>query len=279
MPGSKSDPKKPPMGNEKSTSLLPSAAPNGLGFFGSPYNPADALPTPKDINVRDDDSLSSVIDAVKGVAYYTDAIGFGQSTNVLSRGMGLKPLGVNYFMNTGQTCSNGATMYQYFEGIPTGNALGGKIGKAMAEQNLALKGLVPGMMEDVQGALNPMPLLNAMLGSGYPQCQQITKQVGDTRGRIADPETGVPWIEDPKTAFNQGGLYYQKRWVLATDKNGNGITLTKEKYDKTPKTMNKDGTPKRAERFTTSMVTTASSAAVVTILLLIAYGLVSRRAK
>jgi len=276
MPGSK----KPPMGNEKSTSLLPSAAPGGLGFFGSPYNPADALPTPLSIGVRDDDSLSSVIDAVKGVAYYTDAIGFGESTNVLSRGMGLKPLGVNYFMNTGQTCSNGATMYQYFEGIPTGNALGGKIGKAMAEQNLALKGLVPGMMEDVQGALNPMPLLNAMMGSGYPQCKQITKQVGDTNGLIADPQTKVPWIEDPKTAFKQGNLYYQTRWVLATnDKTGLGITLTKQQYDKTPKTMNKDGTPKRAERFTASMLTTASSAAVVTILLLIAYGLVSRRAK
>ena len=271
--------KKPAMGNEKSTSLLPSAAPKGLGFFGSPYNPADALPTPKDIGVREDDTLSSVIDAVKGVAYYTDAIGFGESTNVLSRGMGLKPLGVNYFMNTGQTCSNGATMYQYFEGIPTGGALGGKIGKAMAEQNLALKGLVPGMMEDVQGALNPMPLLNAMLGSGYPQCQQVTKQVGDTRGRIADPDTRAPWIENPETAFKQGGLYYQKRWVLATDENGNGITLTKPQYDRVPKTMNKDGTPKRAERFTTSMLTTASSAAVVTILLLIAYGLVSRRTK
>ena len=279
MPGSKPDPKKPPMGNETSSSLLPSAAPDGLGFFGSPYNPADALPTPKAIGVRDDDTLSSVIDAVKGVAYYTDAIGFGESTNVLSRGMGLKPLGVNYFMNTGQTCSNGATMYQYFEGIPTGNALGGTIGAAMAEQNLALKGLVPGMMEDVQGALNPMPLLNAMLGSGYPQCVQVTKQVGDMNGLIADPKTKEPWIENPEIAFKQGNLYYQKRWVLAMNASGIGKTLTKQEYDKTPKTMNPDGTPKRKERFTVSMVTTASSAAVVTILLLIAYGLVSRRAK
>ena len=267
------------MGNQELTSLLPSAAPQGLGFFGSPYNPADALPTPLSIGVREDDTLSSVIDAVKGVAYYTDAIGFGESTNVLSRGMGLKPLGVNYFMNTGQTCSNGATMYQYFVGIPTGGALGGKIGKAMAEQNLALKGLVPGMMEDVQGALNPMPLLNAMLGSGYPQCEQVTEQVGDMNGRIADPDTKQPWIENPETAFKRGNLYYQKRWVLKKDKNGMGITLTKPQFDATKKTMNPDGTPKRAERFTTSMVTTASSAAVVTILLLIAYGLVSRRAK
>jgi len=280
MPKAPDAPKSPPMGNETASSLLPAAAPSGLGFFGSPYNPADALPTPKKIGVQDGDSLDSVIDAVKGVAYYTDAIGFGESTSFLSRGMGLKPLGVNYFMNTGQTCSNGAGMYQYFEGIPRGDALGGTIGKAMAEQNMALKGLVPGMMEDVKGALNPMPLLNAMLGSGYPQCKQVTLQVGDTNGNIADPATRTPWIEDPGMAFRgQRGLMYQTRWVLDTDSTGIGITLNKTQYDKTPKTMNKDGTPKRKESFTSSMLTTASSAAVVTILLLVAYGCISKRLK
>ena len=280
MPKAPDAPKSPPMGNETASSLLPAAAPSGLGFFGSPYNPADALPTPKKIGVQDGDSLDSVIGAVKGVAYYTDAIGFGESTNFLSRNMGLKPLGVNYFMNTGQTCSNGAGMYQYFEGIPTGDALGGTVGKAMAEQNMGLKGLVPGMMEDVKGALNPMPLLNAMLGSGYPQCKQITRQVGDMNGNIADPVTKEPWIEDPETAVKgDRGLMYQTRWVLATDSYGMGITLTKKEYDKTRKTMNKDGTPKRKESFTSSMLTTASSAAVVTILLLITYGMLSRRFK
>ena len=57
------------------------------------------------------------------------------------------------------------------------------------------------------------------------------------------------------------------------------IISTKKEYDKTRKTMNKDGTPKRKESFTSSMLTTASSAAVVTILLLITYGMLSRRFK
>jgi hypothetical protein len=268
------------MGNQTETSLLPSAAPSGLGFFGSPYSAADQLPMPKAIGVQDGDSLDSVINAVKGVAYYTDAIGFGESTNFMTAGMGLQPLGVNYFMSTGQTCSNGATMYQYFEGIPTGNALGAKVAKAFQEQNMGLKGLVPGMMEDVQGALNPMPLLNAMLGSGYPQCKQQTAQVGDMRGRIADPDTGQPWIEDPETATRANdNRYYQTRWVLDTDDNGMGITLSKDEWTATPKTVNPDGTTKTEESFTPSMLTTASTAAVVTILLLIGYGYMSRKAK
>jgi hypothetical protein len=263
-------------GNNTGESLLPSTSPSGLGFFGSSYDAADQLPRPSQIGVRDGDSLGSVIDAVKGVAYYTDAIGFGESTNILSRGMGLQPLGINYFMNTGQTCSNGATMYQYFEGIPTGNAMGKKVGLAMSEQGIALKGLVPGMMEDVQSALNPMPLLNAMLGSGYPQCKEMTAQVGDMNGRIADPETKEDWIEDPDTAFNQGGLMYQTRWVLDTDEDDNGITLSRDEWINEPKTQNPDGTP-LDEPFTSSMITTASTVAVVTILLLLGYGLMSRK--
>jgi hypothetical protein len=262
-----------PIGNENRKTILPATAPSGLGFLGSPYSPADALPTPKEINVRDDDTLTSVIDAVKGVAYYTDAIGFGGSTNAMTRGMGLTPLGVNYFMNTGQICSNGATMYQYFEGIPSGNALGKKVGAAMAEQGLALKGLVPGMMEDVQSAMNPMPLLNAMLGSGYPQCKALRAQVGDMRGRVADPTTGDAWIEDPgMVEIGSDGLKYQTRWVLDTDSNGNGITLTKAEWTDTPKTMNPDGTPKSTEGFM-PMLTTTSMVAVVSILLLIGYAI------
>jgi len=268
-------------GNEKRDSILPSLMPKGLGFFGSPYSPADALPMPNEINVRTDDTLDSVIDAVKGVAYYTDVIGFGESTNVLSRDMGLQPLGVNYFMNTGQVCSNGATMWQYFEGIPNGDALGAKIGRAMAAQNMSLKGLVPGMIEDVEGALNPSPLLNAMLGSGYPKCKSFRGQVGDLRGRIADPETGKPWIDSPQTAVRgNDGRYYQTRWIQATDNDGKPITLTKEKWTKTPKTMNLNGSPKRQrtnEKFTAMMLTTGASIAVVSILLLLAYGFLRKR--
>jgi len=267
-------------GNENRDTILPSNEPKGLGFFGSPYDAADELPMPNQIGVHTGDDLGSVIDAIGGVAYYTDAIGFGESTNFLSRGRGLQPLGVNYFMNTGQTCSNGATMYQYFQGIPKGDAMGKKVGQAMAAQGMSLKGLVPGMMEDVKGALNPMPLLNAMLGSGYPQCKQSTAQVGDMRGRIQDPETKAWWIEDPQTAFQgNDGRLYQTRWVQDTNNNGSVINLTKAQWTATPKTMNPNGTPKATDGFVSSIMTTAGRVAVVMILLGIGYGFISKRAR
>ena len=272
----------PHQGNETRTSILPSENPTGLGFFGSPYSVTDSLLTPAQVGVHKGDEMGSVMDAVRGVGFYVDMIGFGESSNRLTKnlppGVELKPLGINYFMNTGQECSNGATMYQYYEGIPQGNALGPKVKKAVSEMGLpALRGLAPGMLEDAQGALNPGPLLNAMLGSGYPQCKQVTKMVGDAYGHIRDPDTGVNWIETPETATKgTDNLMYQTRWVQDTDSYGNEISLDREKWSAEPKTYNPDGTKKPVSGFT-DMLTKPSSMAVVSIVLIVALGFLLRK--
>ena len=59
----------PKQGSEARTSILPSMVPSGLGFFGSPYKPADAMPTPSQIGVRAGNSMGDVVNAVKKVMY------------------------------------------------------------------------------------------------------------------------------------------------------------------------------------------------------------------
>lgn len=223
--------------------------PSGIGFFGSPYSPANAMMTPPQIGVEVGDSMDSVINAVKGVGFYADQIGFGAPSTGLTQGMPLQPLGVNYFMKTGLTCSNGADMWQYMQGITQGDALGEKLKMVMAEMGLPpLKGLAPGMIEDAENALNPSPLINAMFGSGYPQCKQVTLPVGDAYGRIADPDTGEVWIADPDTATNTGNGYTQTRWIQDTDSQGNPIYLTRDQWASAPKTFNPDGTPAQTQQ-------------------------------
>lgn len=278
-----------PQGNETRTSILPTTTPDSMGFFGSPYSPADALIAPATIGVKANNTLESVVDAVKGVGYYVDMIGFGGPSSAITQGMPLAPLGVNYFMNTGQTCSNGATMYQYFEGIPTGDALGARMKNAMSDMGLpTLQGLAPGMMEDAQNGLNPMPLMTAMFGSGYPQCKRVTLPVGDSYGRIKDPKDGTPWIEHPEDAIpqksknNRPGMqgrpvWYQERWVQDTDRYGFPILLDKETWAATPKIFNPDGTPikKKKEGFETMLTTTGTIAVVGLLCLVLVIG--SRR--
>jgi len=234
----------PQQGSEKRKSILPTMAPSGIGFFGSPYSPADAMKTPTQIGVNIGSSMGDVINAVKGVGFYADQIGFGAPSTGLTNGMPLKPLGVNYFINTGQTCSNGAEMWQYMQGITEGNALGDKIKGVMADMGLPpLQGLAPGMIEDAERALNPAPLMNALFGSGYPKCKQVTLHVGDSYGRIADDRTGESWISNPETATRQGEIYVQTRWVQDTNSFGKAISMSRDEWVSAEKTYNLDGTP------------------------------------
>jgi hypothetical protein len=267
----------PQQGSEKRTSILPSMVPSGIGFFGSPYKPADAMMTPPQIGVNVGDSMSDVINAVKGVGFYADQIGFGAPSTGLTQGMPLQPLGVNYYIKTGMKCSNGADMWQYMNGIPQGNALGDKIQTVMAEMGLPpLKGLAPGMIEDAEHALNPFPLMNSLFGSGYPQCKQVTLPVGDGYGRIMDPDTNEVWIDDPNSAVPSGNGYVQTKWVQDTDANGDPINLPRDKWVAAPKTYNPDGTPITNSESFQNFMSKPATMAVIGILCLMAYGMVKK---
>ena len=266
----------PQQGTETRTSILPSMIPSDLGFFGSSYSPANAMLTPNQIGVSVGNNISDVVSAVKGVGFYGDQIGFGAPSTGLTRGMDLRPLGVNYFIKTGVKCSNGADMWHYMQGITQGDALGEKMKNVMADMGLPpLQGLAPGMIEDAEHALNPAPLINALFGSGYPQCKQVTMPVGDSYGHIADTTTGETWISNPETARQEGDGWVQTRWVQDTDRKGQPVNLSRDQWISAPKTHNPDGTPIQSEGFEalTSPITIIS----VGVLCLLAFAVVKKR--
>lgn len=203
------------MGNDGRANVLPVKPASGPGFLGPSYNPADEMLPPAQIGVKRGGDLRDVVGAVKGVIYYGDMIGFGGPSSGFTKGMpGLKPLGVNYFINSGLTCSNGATMWEYVQTIPDGSALGDKVKDALAGVGLpALKGMAPGMLEDVKFALDPSPVINAVVGSGYPQCELVRKRVGDHDGQIQNVD-GVLLVDPVGIMTSSGGPpYFQERWV------------------------------------------------------------------
>ena len=174
------------MGNDTRANVLPTKGASGPGFLGPDYNPADEMYTPAAIGVRRGGDLGDVLGAVKGVIYYGDMMGFGQASSGFTKDMpGLRPLGVNYYVNSGLICSNGATMWEYVRTIPDGSALGQKVKQAIDEVGLPqLRGMAPGILEDAKDALNPFPVINAVIGSGYPKCKLVKNEVGDYDGKI-----------------------------------------------------------------------------------------------
>lgn len=209
------DPKK--LGNNTGASILP-VTPPLQDFIGPDYSYADEMPLPNEVGVRKGDSLSSVTDSVKGVAFYSDMIGFGQPSNPLTRSMGIKPfpMGVNYFMRTPTKCSTGADMWVYMNGVPKGDALGKRVTQAMNNLGMpSLKGLAPGMLEDAKAGLDPMPVLNSLFGTGYAKCKQVTLPVGDVFGRLRSQD-GKEWVRPlyPGDIKRQFGTSVQTRWVF-----------------------------------------------------------------
>ena len=235
------DPAPKQLGAESRTSILPKSG-TDLQYTAPSYDYGAAVPMPADIGVQSGDSMESVMNAVKGMAYYTDVIGFGQSSSALTSGMDFSPLGINYFMPTYTSCPNGATMWKYVTGIPQGDALGNTIKKAFEKQGFpALKGLAPGMVEDAKVALNPMPYVQAIIGDPYPDCQQATLQVGDAKGNISDPD-GTQWISGGYQV-DGNGQKVQTKWIQKTDAKGKLVFIDRAKAICTPKTLNPDGTP------------------------------------
>jgi len=245
------------MGSDNRANVLPLKNASGPGFLGPQYNPADEMLPPASIGVHRGGDLGDVLGAVKGVIYYADMMGFGEASSGFTQGMpGLRPLGVNYFVNTGLTCSNGATMWEYVQTIPTGGALGEKIKNAIRGVGLPqLRGMAPGILEDAESALNPFPVINAVVGSGYPQCRLVKKQVGDFDGKIYNVD-GVLLV-DPEGLIGSGdGPYFQEHWiqdrtVVGSNRPGeeddehyarsDPIQLSYDQWDKAPKTHKDNG--------------------------------------
>lgn len=219
------------LGNEVRKSILPETPPL-VDYFGPNYSYADQIQMPQQLGVRRSDSLSSVIDATKGVLWYTDMIGYGEPSSYMTANMSTRPypMGVNYFVRTSTKCSNGADAWMYMPGIPEGTALGTRIATALRETGLPqLRGLAPGMIEDAKAALDPSPVLNAVFGSGYAKCRQETKPVGDYKGSLRGND-GSEWIRSlfPGDIQYINNMPHQTRWVV--DRNI-GYEEWKREYD------------------------------------------------
>lgn len=217
-----------PLGPKKDTT--------GSQVFIPEYSFVDELPMPDQVGVRRGNSLSDVGSAIRGAFFYTDMIGFGGASSGITRSGGMQPfpMGINYFVRTSNKCSNGADMWAYVNGIPEGNLLGERVKEAMSRLGLPpLRGLSMGMLEDARDALNPIPMANAIFGSGYVRCKQVALPVGDTFGRIESSDTKkapekrkwtMPAFEGDELIY-KGNVPHQRRFVF--DK-----WLTKEEYEK-----------------------------------------------
>jgi hypothetical protein len=185
------------------------------------YSFADELKGPSELGIQRDGSFKQVANAIAGINYYADAIGFGEPTAYSNiRGGAFsdqKPLGIRFFVKTGKKCTNGQDMYEYIDTIPKGDLMGKRVPNELRKMGLPqLRGLAPGIMEDAVGALNPIPLVRAATNGGGPQpCKLLRARVGSEEW---------PYVrsrKDPSQVWIKGDVQFdgeqrptQERWIL-----------------------------------------------------------------
>ena len=205
------------------------------GALGPNFSYGDNLKTPSEIGVRSGGDFDSIMRSVAGVSYYVDAIGFGERS-MFGRTLGApeqSPIGLKYFINTNNKCSNGKDMYEYIDGTPQGDLMGKKVGDEIRKtMGVGMRGLAPGILEDARDALNPLPFLKIASGSGYAKCKQVTLPIGDGQtpkfdesGNLIGPNKEI-WANPPIEL--KDNVPYQTRYVFDT-------FISQDEYDKTQK--------------------------------------------
>ena len=162
----------------------------GIGALGPYYDYSNEMKYPSEIGIKRDGDIFSgpgqIEKNVVAVQYYMDAVAFGTPVGAVSQYgemNDLAPMGLNFFFNTGQQCSNGADMYQFMSTIPKGlpKGMGAGLKKTLGGN---LQGLAPGALQDSFDAMNPRPIFKAVMGSGFAKCKLAEHPVGDSNGNL-----------------------------------------------------------------------------------------------
>lgn len=143
-------------------------------ILGPSYSYADAISGPSSLGVGSNGSFSQLGTNASAVAYYVEALITGNP-----------PLGNQYFVNTGGTCTapDGSiqSRYNYINNMSSGAAA---LPAAMSELGSDFNGLIPGIVDDLEG-LNPLHLFSSLMVDASPPCVCMSCPTSTTTGSEA----------------------------------------------------------------------------------------------
>lgn len=147
------------LGNNSLWTTLQSGQNVQTQILGPEYSYADNIQGPSSLGVGTDGTFSQLGRNSSAIATYVQ--------NLIT---GDPPLGNQFFINTGGTCTapDGSiqSRMNYINNMSSGAA---SLPAAMSEIGSDFNGLIPGVVDDIEG-LNPLHIFSAMLADSSPQC-------------------------------------------------------------------------------------------------------------
>lgn len=128
-------------------------------LMGPDYSYAENIQGPSSQGVGSEGSFSQLGRNADAISYYVQQLITGDP-----------PLGNQFFVNTGGTCTapDGQLRerYNYIDNMSSGSAA---LPAAMSEIGSDFNGLIPGIVDDIEG-LNPIHIFTAMASDASPAC-------------------------------------------------------------------------------------------------------------
>ena len=147
------------LGNNPMWSSMSSGQDVSTSVLGPDYSYADNIPGPSSLGVGSDGTFSQLGRNASAIATYVEALIAGDP-----------PLGNQFFVNTGGTCTapdgSSQSRMNYINNMSSGAA---DLPAAMSELGSSFNGLIPGAVGDIEG-LNPVHIFSAMAADASPQC-------------------------------------------------------------------------------------------------------------
>lgn len=142
----------------------------GASVMGRDFNYSSAIRTPSELGMSPSGNMSALAADIAGLINYTEVLVSGTGRAIKGK------LGNQYFLKTLAKCKLGGrevSRYLYINNVPTGNIKIG--GVSMTGGRSSMRGLVPGMMENI-GKINPLAMFQAF-SEGTPKCIRCPKNV------------------------------------------------------------------------------------------------------
>lgn len=149
------------LGSNSLWSDISTGAPNAeTDMMGPSYSYVDNIPGPSSLGIGSAGTFNQLGTNLSGVGTYVSTLIDGDP-----------PLGNQFFVNTGGTCTapDGSTQsrYNYINNKSSGSGL---LPSGMSELGSGFNGLIPGVIGDIEG-LNPMYMMSALMADSSPKCE------------------------------------------------------------------------------------------------------------
>lgn len=175
------------------TDVLDNAGAVEEKLLGPNYQYWANINSPGQMGMSETGSLEQLGYNISGLVSYAEVLASG-SGNASKTG---SPLGNKFFLQTGGQCTDTKTnnktdRYIYVNNIPTGKIP--FVSSLMGANTSSAKGLIPGIMEDLN-VLNPFAIMQSFMMGANPACQEVTMQTVDVNNNTGNESHFVTVVD------------------------------------------------------------------------------------